>query len=287
MFLAASMAYNADDLTAAERYYGELSVKTTGEDQATAYFWVGRLALQRGDQKTAAQAFAKAVEAAPDSYFAARSKDIIAEDAAVRARRSRRSSSSTTRRRSAQAEDWMRQTYDITQAGRALAACAGTCRTIRVWCAGANCGTLSAYDEAIAEFDDLVDANKDRRAGVVPTGDLLPGHRRVLQIRSSRRPTSSATRKIGTLDAPPYIARMRYPAYYLDMVQDVSARRNIDPLLLLSLIRHESLFDTYASRRRGREGADAGHPQHGGIHRRAVELARLPAHRSVSPLCGD
>jgi TolA-binding protein len=60
LFLAASIAYNDADLTSAERYYGEISVKTTGEDQATAYFWVGRLALQRGDQQVAGQAFAKA-----------------------------------------------------------------------------------------------------------------------------------------------------------------------------------------------------------------------------------
>src|SRR5690606_16661836 len=36
---------------------------------------------------------------------------------------------------------------------------------------------------------------------------------------------------------------MRYPAYYVDTVQAVAAERDIDPLLLFALIRHESLFD--------------------------------------------
>src|SRR5690606_37033461 len=52
---------------------------------------------------------------------------------------------------------------------------------------------------------------------------------------------------VATLDAPPYIARLRYPAYYLEPVMESAQRHNVDPLLLFSLIRHESLFDTYAT----------------------------------------
>jgi soluble lytic murein transglycosylase len=47
---------------------------------------------------------------------------------------------------------------------------------------------------------------------------------------------------------------MRYPAYYSDIIQDVSARRNLDPLLMLALIRHESLFDTNATAAAGEKG---------------------------------
>jgi soluble lytic murein transglycosylase len=59
---------------------------------------------------------------------------------------------------------------------------------------------------------------------------------------------------VGTLEAPPYLARLRYPAYYADVVQAAAERHQVDPLLLLSLIRHESLFDTYATAAAGEKG---------------------------------
>ncbi len=251
LFLAASIAYNANDLASAERYYGELSVKTTGEDQASAYFWVGRLALQGGDQKTAAQAFAKAVEAAPDSYFAARSKDII-DNKQPFAPPPQLQFQFDNSGQIAQAEDWMRKTYNITQTGalwQLSTALQNDPRLIR----GRALWDVSEYDEAIAEFEDLIAANQT---------DPLASYQLAIYFRGIGAYYNSVVAasyvirnaQIGTLDAPPYIARMRYPAYYLDIVQDVAQRRNIDPLLLLSLIRHESLFDTYASGGAGEKG---------------------------------
>ncbi len=58
--------------------------------------------------------------------------------------------------------------------------------------------------------------------------------------------------QVGTLDAPAYLARLRYPAYYVDIAQDTG--QGIDPLLLLSLMRYESLFNTYAAGSSGEKG---------------------------------
>ncbi len=244
LFLAASLAYAANDLTAAERYYSEISVKTTGEDQATAYFWVGRLALQRSDQKTAGQALAEAVKAAPDSYFAARSKDIIANVQPFAAPQGMQFQFDDGAQ-ILEAENWIRSTYGIEQTtplwplATALVTDARLIRGRELW-------DVAEYDEAIAEFDDLVDANK---ASALASYQLAIYFRGIGAYYNSVVAASYVIRNanVGTLDAPPYIARMRYPAYYLDVVQDVGTRRKIDPLLLFSLIRHESLFDTYAN----------------------------------------
>ena len=59
---------------------------------------------------------------------------------------------------------------------------------------------------------------------------------------------------VATLDAPVYIARMRYPTYYLDVVMEVAQQREIDPLLMFSLIRLESLFDASATAAAGEKG---------------------------------
>jgi soluble lytic murein transglycosylase len=47
---------------------------------------------------------------------------------------------------------------------------------------------------------------------------------------------------------------MRYPAYYADLVVQVAKDYEFDPLLLFSLIRHESLFDATATAAAGEKG---------------------------------
>ena len=252
LFLAGAAAYRTGDLTAAERYYAELGVKATGEDQADAYFWLGRLALQRGDQAAAGQAFGLAQGGAPDSYFAARARDIIAGRSPFTPPAQPRYSFDDAAE-IAEAETWLRTTFPtITQTGSLwqlapeLASDPRLLRGVELW-------TVAAFDEAEAEFIDIINAN---------TALPLASYQLAIYLRSigayyySILASSYIIRaaQVGTLDAPGYIARMRYPVYYLDVVQAVAGRRGFDPLLLFSLIRHESLFDATATAAAGEIG---------------------------------
>ncbi|MEP7292938.1 MAG: tetratricopeptide repeat protein, partial [Chloroflexota bacterium] len=254
LFLAASLAYKAGELDVAERYYSEISVKTSGQEQAAAYFWVGRLALQHGDARrasVAAQAFGLAVQAAPESYFAARAADLI--DARQPFTPPERVQFTFDEAQEiAEAEGWLRETYQITQKGT-LSALApeldGDARMVR----GRELWSVAEYDAALAEFDDLIAANQ---SNALASYQLAIYFRSVGAYYSSVVAASYVIRnaQIGTLDAPSYIARLRYPAYYLDVVQEVSTRRNIDPLLIFAVIRNESLFNTYANGADGEKG---------------------------------
>ena len=51
---------------------------------------------------------------------------------------------------------------------------------------------------------------------------------------------------VATLEAPRWLARLRYPAYWLDVVQVEAQKHVMDPLLLFALIRLESLYDPWA-----------------------------------------
>lgn len=48
------------------------------------------------------------------------------------------------------------------------------------------------------------------------------------------------------LDAPVFIGRLAYPVYYQDLVRAAAAEHGLDPLLLFSMIRQESLFESFA-----------------------------------------
>jgi soluble lytic murein transglycosylase len=249
--LLASAAFAAGENQVAERFYAELAVTATGEEQASAYLMVGRLALLRGDQAAASQALGQAGGAAPDSYFSQRAADIAAGRPAFQPPSEYRFSFDESAA-IAEAEAWLRATFSITQEGAlwqlspALQADARLTRGTELW-------NAAAFDEAKREFSDLVTAYET---------DPLSSYQLAIHLRGLAAYQNAIfaaanvirAAGVGTLQAPSFIARMRYPVYYLDVVQDVSARRSIDPLLVFALIRHESLFDTTATAAAGEKG---------------------------------
>src|SRR5690606_8192316 len=128
----------------------------TGEEQAEAYLWVGRLALQRGDTTTAQQAFQQAVSASPDGYFSARAQDFINGQPPF-ARPASYQFQFDDATEIAVAEDWLRQRFGIEQEGALWplpAALEAEPRLIR----GRELWTVAAYEEANTEFGDLLAA---------------------------------------------------------------------------------------------------------------------------------
>lgn len=251
LFLAASAAYNMSDTARAEQLFSRLAATATGDDQASAYLWVGRLALQRGDNVKAQDALQLAVSAAPDGYFSARAQDLLAGRQAFQkpvGYKFQLDDSVAI----AEAEEWLRQKFAVTQEG-ALWPLTDRLTTDPRLVRGRELWAVAAFDEAGNEFGDIIEAYK---------ADGLASYQLAIYLRGLGAYQSSIvaaaniiiSAKVATLEAPAYIARMRYPAYYLDVVMDVANRRGFDPLLMFSLIRHESLFDTYATAAAGEKG---------------------------------
>ncbi len=251
LFLAASVAYNQGDLVGAERLFARLAATTTGEDQAAAYLWVGRLALQRGDSQTSNNALGIAMQAAPDSYFSARAHDITS-DAQPFASPPSYQFEFDEATQLAEAETWLREKFNITQEG-ALWPLSPTLEADPRLVRGSELWAVAAYNEAQAEFDDLLAGFETDGLSSFQIAIYL---RSIGAYRASIQAAANVIRAAGiaTLDAPPYIARMRYPTYYLDVVLTTAQQHSIDPLLVFSLIRHESLFDTYATAAAGEKG---------------------------------
>ncbi len=253
LFIGASAAYSAGDVAGAERLYARLATTATGEDQAAAYLWVGQLAAQRGDTATASNAYQLAVSAAPDSYFSARARDIVQGIVPFESP-SQFVFAFDDEAQVVQAEAWLRTQFGITQDG-ALWPLSAALDTDTRMVRGRELWAVAAYDEAETEFFDVINERRD-------AGDALASYQLAVYLRSigAYYPSIFAAANViqlageTTLGAPPYIARMRYPVYYLDVVQDVATQRSIDPLLMFSLIRHESLFDANATAAAGEKG---------------------------------
>ena len=253
LFLAASAAVKNQEWSIAENLYARIASLTSGEDQATAYLRVGQLAIQRGEQNVASEAFDLAVAAAPDSYFAARAADIRIGRRPFQAPAVYQFTFDVKADVLA-AEAWLRQTFAISETGdlwHLSAALNADPRMIR----GRELHAVGAFNEAFTEFEDLVDEAREN-------GDALSSYRLAIYLRgigAFRESIIAAANlviasEMGTLQAPPFIARLRFPDYYIDIIRPIAEQREIDPLLMLSLIRQESLFNTYATAAAGEKG---------------------------------
>ena len=243
LFIAASAALSADDTLSAETLYARLAETTTGEDQAAAFLQVGLLALERGDTNAATAAFTSASNASPDTYYSARAEDLLA---------GRPPFSSPPElahefddlAEVTEAENWLRSRLDVQQEGP-LWPLAPHLRDDPRLLRGRELWAVGVFDAASDEFLDIIEAYQN---------DALASYQLAVEMRllGAFRPSIVAAANtlnamgVDTLEAPAYIARMRYPIYYWESVLEQAEARGMDPLVIFSMIRHESLFDTYA-----------------------------------------
>lgn len=253
LFIAASAAVTAEEWSIAENLYSRLASLTTGEDQSAAYLWVGRLALQRGDQASANQALDLAISSSPDSYYAARASDIRINREPFQPPAEYKFEFDVEAE-VAETDQWMRQTFAIEDTGE-LWRLSDTLNTDPRMIRGRELWAVGAFTEALTEFDDLIEEARN-------TPDPLASYQLAIYLRGIGAYSESIIAAAdvivasgqGTLQVPPYLGRMRYPNYYWDVIQPAAQERGVDPLLMLSLIRLESLFNTHATAAAGEKG---------------------------------
>ncbi len=245
LFLAASAALSGQEWAVAENLYNRIAAIATGEDQAAAYLWVARLAIQQNNQAAAVETLGLAEAAAPDSYYAARAADLRVGRQPFQRPASYRFEFDEAADRAA-AEEWLRGRLGIEQAGelwRMPVELMDDPRRVR----GGELWMVGAHHEALDEFTAVLDESRENK-------DALTAYRMAVHLRGLGAYRSSIVAaadviritNAGTLEVPAYIARMRYPIYYQDLIIPEADAYGIDPLLMFALIRQESLFDAGA-----------------------------------------
>jgi soluble lytic murein transglycosylase len=145
-----------------------------------------------------------------------------------------------------EAESWLRtwrqisETADIRTMGDALRADLRLRRGIELW-------RIGFEPEAADEFAGLINANADNPIELYQIAVYL---RDLGAYRMSIRAADTLMRRSPAKGMPSklplFIARLVYPAYYGDLVAASAQEFKIDPLLVLSVIRQESLFEPFA-----------------------------------------
>jgi soluble lytic murein transglycosylase len=242
-----------------------------GELVAGAHFWRGRARLAAGETVSATVAFEEAVAAGPLDYYSQRALDYLADlDPArtpadsgasepfaprpidlesllpVQSELARVQPEGDTER--AASDGWLAgwlglsptEALTVSQLSPVLAADTRLLRGEELW-------RLGRRAEAKTELEWL---RQDTATEALSQYQLAIFFRDLGLYRSSILAANAAIRLSpaeSPFDAPVFLGRLAYPAYYADLLLPEAEALGLDPLLVFSLIRQESLFEGFAA----------------------------------------
>jgi soluble lytic murein transglycosylase-like protein/TolA-binding protein len=221
---------------AVETWHAASAPSSSAENRARALYWIGKTFFDRGDAEAAQERWSLAASIRPSSFYTIRAADRLAGQAGWPAGGAQLPAGRALPEEDAEALRWL-----DTWAGKSGPTAAETASIGRA----AKFARIGLERTAGAELDALIESTSNARA-VYDAGKRAQEHGLWLSsVRAGARLGRMSPGKVA-LDAPRAVRRMAYPTGYADLVGTESARRDLGPLLLLSLIRQESLFDRYA-----------------------------------------
>lgn len=224
----------------------------TSAQAPAALLWLGKLSISQQDHEGAADLLRRASEAAPQEYYGLRAAQVAASPHSPLFPASQYEPRGETGSQN-EAEIWLMEWPGLDSPeslGHSAAELASDRRLQR----GLELWRLGRFQEAKLELEAL------RRATY---SDALSQYQLALQYRDLglyRSSILAASRVIDlspvttTLDAPRFVLELAYPTYYEDLVLDSARRTDLDPLLMFSLIRQESLFESLATSKASARG---------------------------------
>lgn len=211
-----------------------LNVAQAAEDIARGDYWLAEASLAIGDTDSAATYLAAAASDDQLDYYGMRAAARLAGETAF----------PDTSEVTPQEPDWNR--YEVWLAGWAGPEDEATTAARNALFAGDSWrGAIDLYeaglaDSADAQFSALLADN---------ASDAWLAYRLIRAISEYHRPwitSPAASGLLGEPDAPPEALQLMYPLEYWALVRKEAAANGFSPLLLLALIRQESLYDPSA-----------------------------------------
>jgi len=230
-----------DDKTALDAWQALTSAYPASDWSAPAALWQGKLAQAAGQTVTATMFFSQAATMNPATYYGVRAAELLrGENTPLQPVSATLTFDEPSQR--AAAEEWLAARLNITDTAqlrgprRDLAADPALVR-------GTELNRIGLQTEAGDEFDAARAAHQGDAVALYQLAILF---RDLGAYRQSIAAADALLSAIGArvTDAPPFLARLVYPAYYADLVVPEAQSRGMDPLLVFALLRQESLFES-------------------------------------------
>ena len=226
----------------------DVLLSTDAGDQARAYYWIGKCQQISGDAVSAQASWRLAVSLDPSGYYGLRAQDMLLIRPVFEPPTAYRLDVDLATER-LQAEAWLRVTFSLPPetALSGPGALASDPRLVR----GTELWNLGLFDEARLEFEDLRVSVKDSAADSFRLANYLLGlgaYRLAINtIELQVLPLAGMNTYAQMQAAPVYFKHVRFGAYFGDLVVPAAQQDGFDPLFLFSVIRQESLFESFAT----------------------------------------
>jgi soluble lytic murein transglycosylase len=234
--------YRAGDYAGAETAFRALDSSSDSWTRSRALFWTAKTLEKRGDSAGARSMMELAAAASPTDYYSVRAADRIAgREAFTRAKDINLVFDLDAEY--SQAEAWVQTVFALQSSAdleQHYALARGDPHMLR----GQALWDLGLYDSAEGEFDALwLAAAKDPAESLYLSRYLLSIGYYSGGIQAARKVLDDAgLTDAQTLAAPAYFNHVRFGPYFAELVVPQAVQYTIDPLLLFSVVRQESLF---------------------------------------------
>ena len=227
VFRAGLISYQAGLTADAATYWQRfLAVAPNAEERARANYWLAKTAEAAGDSAGATAYYQSAIEADPLDVYALRARAILTGTTEIPEPTDLAAPATDW----AAAEAWLTSTAGAEDAVAREAVFKG-----EQW--------LRALELLEAGLDDRADDEFQSVLGAA-SGDSWLTYRLIRAISAFDRPWVTARSAVGLLapGAPREILQLAYPLAYLELASEEAQSNGFSPLLLLALVRQESLY---------------------------------------------
>jgi soluble lytic murein transglycosylase len=226
--------------------------RATSERRAAALLWLGKSRDRLGDTAGRDSAWSEAIAADPTGYYSIRAAELAAGNTGLFTPPAGYDFAFNETAERAEAEAWLAAQLGVPDDGR-LGELAPALLADGRWARGLELYRLAQVDLARAEFESL---RKDHEADPLALYQLALAYRQLGLYRLASSSLNACLDQIvsNRLDVPVYFTRLRFGAYYADLIIPIAGFYGLDPLFLLSVIRQESAFEPFAGSSAGAQG---------------------------------
>lgn len=246
-----------------------LAAGATGGDAAAGYFRSALLAAARGDGKARDQQLRAALVAAPESFYAARARELLAQDGDGQVPLGALS----TKEERQEVEQWIagwtkRPAVHVDE--RWLPDVAEAPETLRA----RELGALDLRDEARDEWFGAKERWNDDPERLWQLALLASlENQPYVAIKAAERIVALSPAKRIAPDTPRALLRLIFPAPYTRVARQYAAEAGLDTRLLYAFLRQESLFNPDAHSSAGARGLAQVMPDTGTGIARSLDMA--------------
>ncbi|MBI9048230.1 MAG: tetratricopeptide repeat protein [Anaerolineaceae bacterium] len=245
LFLSAITQYRLGNFSEAKvAFQRYLALSGNNEDRSAAFFWIAKCEEKLGDAQAAQDTWQQAAQVDPTGYYSERALEVLDQLAPMTPTAAMVFDVDLEYEKSI-AMDWMRQTFsiaqevDLTQMAE-LAYDDNIRKGDLFW-------DIGMYEEAVDQYNIAYERYKtDPIQNFRLMNHMLELYMYRPAIFMSRNILDLANfSELDTLTAPPYFNHIRFGTYFYDMVMTSSVEYELEPALLFSTIRQESLFEGF------------------------------------------